>query len=138
MAIWLGILLDGIPESLVIGASLSPAGISLSLIVGLFLANFPEALSSSRGMLEENFSRKRILLMWTSIMLLTGLGAGLGKLMMDLSDPTFFPFMEGLAAGAMLTMIAQTMLPEAYIKGGSIVGFCTLMGFFCAIFTKAF
>jgi CRP-like cAMP-binding protein len=138
VAIWLGILLDGIPESLVIGASLSSAGISLSLIVGLFLANFPEALSSSRGMLEENFSRKRILLMWTSIMLLTGLGAGLGKLMMDLSDPVFFPFLEGLAAGAMLTMIAQTMLPEAYIKGGSIVGFCTLMGFFCAIFTKIF
>jgi len=45
--------------------------------------------------------------------------------------------LAALAAGAMLTMIAQTMLPEAYIKGGSIVGFCTLMGFFCAIFTKA-
>lgn len=136
MAIWLGILLDGIPESLVIGASLSPAGISLSLVVGLFLANYPEALSSSRGMRDEGFSRSRILLMWTSIMLMTGLGAALGKLAMDLSDPVFFPFMEGLAAGAMLTMIAQTMLPEAYIKGGPIVGFCTLMGFFCAIFTK--
>jgi CRP-like cAMP-binding protein len=136
MAIWLGILLDGIPESLVIGASLTPAGISLSLVVGLFLANYPEALSSSRGMREEGFSHTRILLMWTSIMLLTGLGAALGKLLMDLSDPVFFPFLEGLAAGAMLTMIAQTMLPEAYIKGGSIVGFCTLMGFFCAIVTK--
>jgi len=137
LAIWLGILLDGIPESLVIGASLSPAGISLSLVVGLFLSNYPEALSSSRGMAEENYSRRRILLMWTSIMLLTGVGAALGKLLMDLSDPVYFPFLEGLAAGAMLTMIAQTMLPEAYIKGGSIVGFCTLMGFFCAIFTKA-
>jgi len=137
VAIWLGILLDGIPESLVIGASLSPAGISLSLVVGLFLSNYPEALSSSRGMADEKFSRTRILLMWTSIMLLTGVGAALGKLMMDLSDPVYFPFLEGLAAGAMLTMIAQTMLPEAYIKGGSIVGFCTLMGFFCAIFTKA-
>ena len=136
VAIWLGILLDGIPESLVIGASLSPAGISLSLVVGLFLSNYPEALSSSRGMADEKFSRTRILLMWTSIMLLTGVGAALGKLMMDLSDPVYFPFLEGLAAGAMLTMIAQTMLPEAYIKGGSIVGFCTLMGFFCAIFTK--
>lgn len=136
MAIWLGILLDGIPESLVIGASLTSSGISLSLVVGLFLANYPEALSSSRGMREENFSRKRILMMWVSIMLITGLGAALGKLMVDLSDPVFLPFLEGLAAGAMLTMIAQTMLPEAYIKGGSIVGFCTLMGFFCAIFTK--
>jgi CRP-like cAMP-binding protein/zinc transporter ZupT len=138
MAIWLGIFLDGIPESLVIGASLTAAGISPSLVVGIFLANYPEALSSARGMLEEGFGRRRILLMWTSIMVLTGIGAALGKLLMDLSDPVFFPFLEGLAAGAMLTMIAQTMLPEAYIKGGSLVGFCTLMGFFCAILTKAF
>lgn len=137
VAIWLGILLDGIPESLVIGASLSPAGISLSLVVGLFLSNYPEALSSARGMAEEGFSRRRILLMWTSIMLLTGLGAAAGKLLMDLSDPVYFPFLEGMAAGAMLTMIAQTMLPEAYIKGGSIIGFWTSMGFLCAIATKA-
>lgn len=137
MAIWLGILLDGIPESLVIGATLTSSGISLSLIVGLFLANYPEALSSSQGMMEEKFSRPRILLMWTSIMLLTGVGAAFGKFAIDASSPVFLPFLEGLAAGAMLTMIAQTMLPEAYIKGGSIVGFCTLMGFLCAIFMKA-
>ncbi len=136
-AIWLGILLDGVPESLVIGASLTSSGMSLSLIVGLFLANFPEALSSSRGMLEENFSRKRILLMWSSIALLTGVGAALGKLLIDTSNPTFLPFLEGLAAGAMLTMIAQTMLPEAYIKGGSLVGFWTMLGFLCAIGMKA-
>lgn len=136
VAIWLGILLDGIPESLVIGASMTPSGISLSLIVGLFLANYPEALSSSQGMREEKFSRMRILLMWTSIMLLTGVGAALGKVMIDFSNPMFLALLEGLASGAMLTMIAQTMLPEAYIKGGPIVGFCTLMGFFCAIFSK--
>lgn len=136
LAIWLGILLDGIPESLVIGASMTPSGVSLSLIVGLFLANYPEALSSSQGMREEGFGRGRILFMWTSIMLLTGVGAALGKIMVDLSSPLFLALLEGLAAGAMLTMIAQTMLPEAYSRGGPIVGFCTLMGFFCAMFTK--
>ena len=137
LAIWLGILLDGIPESLVIGASVSAAGISPSLVVGLFLANYPEALSSSQGMLEEKFPRRRILLMWTSIMLLTGVGAAIGKLIMDEASPVFFAFLEGLAAGAMLTMIAQTMLPEANIKGGSIIGLWTLLGFFCAIVVKA-
>ena len=70
-------------------------------------------------------------------MLLTGVGAAIGKLMLDASSPVFLPLLEGLAAGAMLTMIAQTMLPEAYTKGGSIVGFCTLMGFLCAIAMKA-
>ncbi|MEN8174320.1 MAG: cyclic nucleotide-binding domain-containing protein [Pseudomonadota bacterium] len=136
VAIWLGILLDGVPESLVIGASLTPAGISLSLVGGLFLANYPEALSSSLGMREEKFSRMRILFMWTSIMLLTGMGAALGKSLIGAADPALFPFLQGFAAGAMLTMIAQTMLPEAYIKGGTIVGFSTLMGFLCAIFMK--
>jgi zinc transporter ZupT len=137
LAIWLGILLDGIPESLVIGASVSASGISPSLVVGLFLANYPEALSSSQGMLEDKFSRRRILLMWTSIMLLTGVGAAIGKLVMDEANPIFFAFLEGLAAGAMLTMIAQTMLPEANIKGGSIIGLWTLLGFLCAIVVKA-
>lgn len=136
LAIWLGILLDGIPESLVIGASMTSTGISLSLLVGLFLANYPEALSSSQGMREEGFSRARILSMWSSIMLLTGLGAALGKILVDLASPLFLALLEGLAAGAMLTMIAQTMLPEAYTRGGPIVGLCTLMGFFCAMFTK--
>lgn len=136
MAIWLGILLDGIPESLVIGASMTPTGVSLSLVVGLFLANYPEALSSSQGMRQEGFGRARIVAMWTSIMLLTGIGAALGKILVDLASPMFLALLEGLAAGAMLTMIAQTMLPEAYSRGGPIVGFCTLMGFFCAMFTK--
>lgn len=136
LAIWLGILLDGIPESLVIGASMTPTGVSLSLVVGLFLANYPEALSSSQGMRQEGFGRARIFAMWTSIMLLTGIGAALGKILVDLASPMFLALLEGLAAGAMLTMIAQTMLPEAYTRGGPIVGFCTLMGFFCAMFTK--
>jgi len=106
VAIWLGIMLDGIPES----------------------------LSSSVGMRQQGLSRRRILLMWTSIMLLTGIGAAAGNHFMTSAPPNIFAFLEGLAAGAMLTMIAQTMLPEAYIKGGSIIGFSTLMGFLCAIY----
>lgn len=67
LAIWLGILLDGIPESLVIGASLVQAQISYSLIGGLFLSNYPEALSSSVGMRQHGFPFRRILFMWTSL-----------------------------------------------------------------------
>jgi zinc transporter ZupT len=134
LAIWLGIMLDGIPESLVIGASMIHAGVSLSLVAALFLSNYPESLSSSVGMRQQGLTRGRILLMWTSIMLLTGVGAAAGNLFMTAAPPNLFALLEGLAAGAMLTMIAQTMLPEAYIKGGSIIGFSTLMGFLCAIY----
>jgi len=136
LAIWLGILLDGIPESLVIGSSLLHANISISLIAGLFLSNFPEALSSSVGMREQHYSKTRILLMWTSLMIFTGIGAYFGNIFFVEVPHTVFTIVEGLAAGAMLTMIAETMLPEAYHRGGAVTGMSTLLGFLAAIFFK--
>lgn len=136
LAIWIGILLDGIPESMVIGSSLIHASISLSLIAGLFLSNFPEALSSSIGMREHQYSYKKIFWMWTSLMIITGIGAVLGNIFFTEAPLFLFALVEGVAAGAMLTMIAETMLPEAYHKGGAITGFTTLLGFLAAIFLK--
>jgi CRP-like cAMP-binding protein len=139
IAIWLGILLDGIPESLVIGASVgTKGGVSASLLAGLFLSNYPEALSSSVGMHQQGMRFSRILLMWTSLMIFTGIGAALGVVFFVGAPPVLFSLVQGIAAGAMLTMIAQTMLPEAYFKGGSITGFATLLGFLAAIFFKTF
>lgn len=134
MAIFLGILLDGIPESFVIGANvLNSGGITLSLLAGLFLANFPEALSSAAGMRDQAMSRTRILTMWIIVMVITGAGAGVGAVVLQEAPGTVFALIEGLAAGAMLTMIAETMLPEAYHKGGGVVGLSTLGGFLAAI-----
>jgi len=138
LAIWLGILLDGIPESLVIGASMIHHTISISLVAGLFLSNFPEALSSSRGMEEEGLSKKKIFIMWASITIFTGIGALVGNILMQGATLGWFAFLQGIAAGAMLTMIAQTMLPEAYMKGGSVTGFSTLIGFLLTISLKGF
>ncbi len=136
LAIWLGILLDGIPESLVIGAGQSHSQLSLSLIAGLFLSNYPEALSSSVGMRHQGMAFRRVLLMWGSLMLITGLGAALGALFLAGAPPHVFALVQGMAAGAMLTMIAETMLPEAYLKGGALVGFSTLLGFLTAIWSS--
>jgi len=69
-------------------------------------------------------------------MLITGILSALGSIYFAGVSNSVFAFTEGVAAGAMLTMIAQTMLPEAYFKGGEIVGFSTLLGFLCAIFFK--
>jgi len=138
LAIWLGIFLDGIPESFVIGANVvHHATVSLSLIVGLFLANFPEALSSSVGMQQQGMRFSKVFLMWFSLMIMTGVGAALGSAFFLGVGHTTVAFVEGLAAGAMLTMIAQTMLPEAYLRGGSVVGLSTLGGFLAAILSKA-
>lgn len=141
VAIWLGILIDGIPESLVIGMlATSATGMSLAFIAGVFIANFPEAMSSSVGMKAQGMGFQKILLMWSSICIISGIGAFVGSFLF-LGEPVghtlyFVLGIEGLAAGAMLTMIAETMLPEAFEQGGAIVGLSTLSGFLTALVVK--
>lgn len=140
-AIWLGIFLDSIPESLVIGMlSVSPSGMSVAFIAGVFIANFPEAMSSAVSMKSQGMKLVKIYIMWGSIVLLTGVGAFLGATLFP-TEPTgslafFVIAIEGLAAGAMLTMIAETMLPEAFEQGGSVIGLSTLAGFLSALVIK--
>ncbi len=152
LAIWLGILLDGIPESIVIGAGLADLlverahmidqlrflrVIPYTLIAGLFLSNFPEALSSAANMHKQGMTHKKIMLMWTSLLVLTGVGAGLGFLLGGILPLTWIVFTEGVAAGAMLTMIASAMIPEAVHLGNPhVVGLSTLSGFLSAIVFK--
>lgn len=138
MSIWLGLLLDAIPEALTIGAHIAINPISTTLLAGLFIANYPEALSSSKGMKAQGFSIPKILVMWTSIMLLTGILSALGSVIFAEAPDSVISLLESMAAGAMLTVIAQTMLPEAYAKGGSIVGFSTLLGFLVIVVIKSF
>lgn len=138
MSIWLGLLMDAIPEALTIGAHMASHPISATLIAGVFIANYPEALSSSKGMKEQGFSIPRILIMWTSIMVLTGILSALGSVIFADAPDSVISLLESMAAGAMLTVIAQTMLPEAYVKGGSIVGLSTLLGFLAIIVIKSF
>ncbi len=154
MAIWLGLLIDGIPESFVIGAGfLSLLSMRLgagtdpsftevlpyTLIAGLFLSNFPEALSASIGMKKSGMSTTKILAMWMSLVLIIALGA-LGGYYIGSSIPHEIEIaVEGLAAGAMLTMIAQTMIPEAVHLGGvKVVGLSTLIGYLSAVAFKLF
>jgi zinc transporter ZupT len=137
LAIWMGIMLDGIPESVVIGSSLllHPT-MSLSLLAGLFISNFPEALSSSVGMKKQSMSNQKILMMWTSIMITTGIGAFFGNVCFENVSPIAFALVDGMAAGAMLTMIAETMLPEAFHIGGSVTGLSALAGFLATLLFK--
>lgn len=137
MAIWLGIMLDGIPESAVIGASMLHTTVSWALIAGLFLSNLPEAMSSAVGMRQQKASVSKIMWMWISLMLLTGLGALLGNIFFAGASHSAFAVFEGIAAGAMLVMIAETMLPEAYEQGGAVVGIATLVGFLACLFIKS-
>lgn len=152
LAIWLGVLLDGIPESIVIGATLAgsiaaavaatgtatfSAIVPYTLIGGLFISNVPEALSSSVGMRKQGWAAWKVLVMWSALVVVTAVGSGIGFLVGDTASPAFVAAMEGIAAGAMLTMIASAMLPEAVHLGGpSITGMGTLSGFLVAVAFK--
>ena len=154
LAIWLGILLDGIPESFVIGsalvvaisATIAQSGVDAvnlatlvpyTLIAGLFLANFPEAMSSSIGMKKMGWGNMKIFLMWLSLALITSAGAAIGYWLGETLDHGVIVLIEGLAAGAMLTMIASAMIPEAvHLGGGNVTGSFSLLGFLAAISFK--
>jgi len=154
MAIWLGLLIDGIPESFVIGAGflailsgkLAAGGdpgftevLPYTLIAGLFLSNFPEALSASIGMKKQGMTTTKIMMLWMSLVLIIAVGA-VGGYYVGTSIPHEIAIaIEGLAAGAMLTMIAQTMIPEAvHLGGAKVVGLSTLIGYLSAIAFKIF
>jgi zinc transporter ZupT len=138
LAIWLGLMIDGIPESIVIGSSLLlHSTMSLSLLAGLFISNFPEALSSSVGMRKQKMSNIKIIMMWSSIMLVAGIGAFMGNKFFENVPPMIYSLVDGMAAGAMLTMIAETMLPEAFHIGGSVTGLSALAGFLATLLFKA-
>lgn len=152
VAIWLGNLLDGLPESFVVGTVLMAtvtstlhAGTPLvfwdvlpyTLLAGLFLSNLPEALSSSAQMRMQGMSVRHIVWMWSSLVLMTGLSAALGAVMGEWVPHSTMIFIEGLAAGAMLTMICAAMLPEAtHLANPNWVGLATLSGFFAALIFK--
>jgi zinc transporter ZupT len=146
LTIWLGIALDGIPESLVIGllvvaAAAESRSMSLAFIAGVFLANLPEAMSSSVTMREGGMGFRRVFWMWMSLCILTAVGAFLGAMIFPPHPEGWVLHavyaLEGLAGGAMLTMIAETMLPEAFEQGGGpLVGLSTLAGFLASLAVK--
>jgi len=141
MMIWLGILIDAVPESIVMGILVNTAtrGTLVAFVVGVFLANFPEAMSSAGTMLLHGMRKRVIMPMWSSITVMTGIGAFVGAQIFppgSAEDPAVQKIMaciEGLCGGAMLCMIANTVLPEAFEQGGNVTGLSTLLGFLVAI-----
>jgi CRP-like cAMP-binding protein len=154
MAIWLGNLLDVIPESFVIGtvmlslvAAKASAGVSLTffdvmpltLVGALFLSNFPEALSASVNMKQQGFSTTKIILLWTVLTVICAVGAAFGAYVGESIPHAAMIVVEGIAAGAMLTMIGSAMLPEAaHLSSPNMAGFSTLVGFVAAVGFKLF
>ncbi|MDG4807234.1 ZIP family zinc transporter [Micromonospora sp. WMMD1120] len=132
-AIAVGALLDGVPESVVIGASLLSGGtVSLVTVAAVFLSNVPEGLSSAAGMRQAGRTRRYVFLLWTGIAVLSGVAALLGNTLLGGAPPEVLAGITALAAGAILAMITDTMVPEAFEDAHLLVGLITVAGFLTA------
>lgn len=130
LAIVLGIVLDGIPESAVIGLGLlEGTGVSVAVIAAVFLSNLPEAIAATSGLVAGGWKRGRILFLWAAVTLVCGLASLLGYVIFDSAGPPTLAFVLAFAGGAILTMLADTMMPEAFEHGGKLVGLATTLGF---------
>ena len=132
-AIAIGALLDGIPESAAIGISLiEGGGVGIALVAAVFLSNVPEGLSSAAGMRRAGRSPVYVLGLWGAVTLASTLAALLGYLFLEGASGNLVAGIQSFAAGAILTMLASTMMPEAYEDGGPVVGIVTTAGFLLA------
>lgn len=130
LAIVLGIVLDGIPESIVLGLTIVVGGaVSAAYLAAVFLSNIPEAFAASTGLALTGWTKARILGLWVLVAVVSGLSSLFGFSVFDTAGPTAIAFVLSFAAGAILTMLADTMMPEAFEHGGKLVGVATTVGF---------
>jgi ZIP family zinc transporter len=129
-AIVLGALMDGIPESVAIGVSLlGGGGVGVATVAAVFLSNVPESLSAATGLQKAGHSPRWILGLWLAVTVVSALAAGIGYAVLGSASPGVIAFIQAFAAGAILTMLADTMMPESFEHGGNVVGLVTLLGF---------
>jgi zinc transporter, ZIP family len=130
LAIVLGTVLDGIPESMVIGLTIFEGGkVGAAYLAAVFISNLPESISSTAGLVTSGWKKSRILWMWVGITVVSAFASLAGYGLFQDSSPATVAFVLAFAAGAILTMLAETMMPEAFEHGGKLVGVVTTLGF---------
>jgi ZIP family zinc transporter len=130
LAIVLGIILDGIPESIVIGLTLlGGQTIDLAVVIAVFLSNIPESVSATVGLKETGWRPARILGLWLLVSLVSGAASWFGFTVFGGLDPSAVALVDAFAAGAILTMLTDTMIPQGFQLGGRQAGLAVTLGF---------
>jgi ZIP family zinc transporter len=132
-AIFIGTLLDNIPESIILGMSVALGGIiNVAMLAAVFISNLPEGVAGSINLKAAGYSQKRIFWMWMMLVIISAISAGLGYLIILNIPAANGRYAQAFAAGAMLTMLTDAMIPEAFEHGGMFTGLFTVMGFLLA------
>src|ERR671933_2370419 len=130
MALMVGSLMDNIPENMALGISLVAGGaVNIVLIAAIFISNFPEGLASTAGMKSHGRSKKYILLLWSIAVVIGTISAAIGFAVLSKTSPYVISIAISFAAGAILVMLAESMIPEAFEEGGSKIGLAAMAGF---------
>jgi len=130
----LGIILDGIPESVVIGLGLlEHNAIRVAMLVAIFLSNLPEAVAGTVGMKASGWPIRRILLLWLVIALACAVASGLGYGLFSEAPKGWLSLIQAFAGGAILVMLTNSMIPESYEHAGKLAGLFTVIGFFLSV-----
>lgn len=133
LAIAIGSLLDGIPESVVLGLGLlSGEGVSTAMLAAIFLSNLPEGLSSALGMRRAGRSAGYIFSLWGGIAVVSALAALAGAAFLGGASPAVVATVNAIAAGALLTMVVNTMIPEAVEGDEKLTGVLVVLGLLVA------
>jgi ZIP family zinc transporter len=129
-ALALGAFLDGIPEQLVLGIGIAAGeGVSVGLLVAIFVSNLPEAIGSSTDMRAAGRAPAAIRRLWFVVAAVCALATVVGYAIADVTGSNFNAAVDGFAAGALLVMLIDSMIPEAVRKGGDVSGLVTVLGF---------
>jgi ZIP family zinc transporter len=133
MAIAIGALIDGIPESIVIGVTMiEGSSVSMAAVIAIFLSNVPESLSSTSGMKKAGRSAKYIFGIWGGITVISAISAFAGYTVFSHFSPQVIAATVAVAAGGILAMLSSTMIPEAYEEAHDFIGIITVLGFLSA------
>jgi ZIP family zinc transporter len=131
----LGSVLDGVPESVAIGITIlaNPTGaVSVAVVAAVFLSNVPEGLSATIGLRDAGTAVRVVLGIWVGVIAVSVAAAVAGYALLGSASPNVLAVVQAFAAGTILTMLANTMMPEAFTNGGRTVGIITVIGFILA------
>ncbi|MEE2524227.1 ZIP family zinc transporter [Pseudarthrobacter sp. J75] len=132
-AIAIGALIDGIPESVVLGVGMLVGGtVSPAMLAAVFISNVPEGLSSTAGMKKSGRSPAYVFGTWIGIAVFSGLAALLGYTALENAPAEAIGFITAIAAGGILAMLADTMIPEAFEEHHNLTGLTASVGFLAA------